>query len=95
MARKEGIVASYSHLSSIWSYGSTSQTYRREVVAAANRRVPEVGVGLGLNFSLYGKLGRDRIRIDAAPRLLAIALLSLAPERSGLCKAGVGSLSLF
>lgn len=45
----------YSHLSSIWSCGSTSQTYRREVVAAANRLVLEVGVGSGLNFSLYGK----------------------------------------
>ena len=31
------------------------QKYRREVVAAADGRVLEAGVGSGLNFPLYGK----------------------------------------
>jgi len=49
------------------------QKYRREVVAAANGRVLEVGVGLGLNFSLYGEQVEIVFGIDPSPRLLAIA----------------------
>ena len=49
------------------------QKYRREVVAAANGRVLEVGVGSGLNFSLYGKQVEIVFGIDPSPRLLAIA----------------------
>jgi ubiquinone/menaquinone biosynthesis C-methylase UbiE len=47
--------------------------YRREVVAAANGRVLEVGVGSGLNFPLYGKQVEIVFGIDPSPRLLAIA----------------------
>jgi ubiquinone/menaquinone biosynthesis C-methylase UbiE len=49
------------------------QKYRREVVAAANGRVLEVGVGSELNFSLYGKQVEIVFGIDPSPRLLAIA----------------------
>ena len=49
------------------------QNYRREVVAAANGRVLEVGVGSGLNFPLYGKQVEIVFGIDPSPRLLAIA----------------------
>ena len=47
--------------------------YRHEVVAAASGLVLEVGVGLGLNFSLYGKQVEVVFGIDPSPRLLAIA----------------------
>jgi ubiquinone/menaquinone biosynthesis C-methylase UbiE len=47
--------------------------YRREVVAAAEGRVLEVGVGSGLNFPLYGKQVEMVFGIDPSPRLLEIA----------------------
>ena len=49
------------------------EKYRREVVASANGRVLEVGVGSGLNFPLYGKQVEIVVGIDPSPRLLAIA----------------------
>jgi len=49
------------------------QKYRREVVAAANGRVLEVGVGSGLNFPFYGKQVEIVFGIDPSPYLLAIA----------------------
>src|ERR1035437_9630378 len=49
------------------------QKNRREGVAAANGRVLEVGVGSGLNFSLYGKQVEIVFGIDPSPRFLAIA----------------------
>lgn len=49
------------------------QKYRREVVAEANGRVLEVGVGSGLNFPHYGKRVEMVFGIDPSPRLLAIA----------------------
>lgn len=49
------------------------QKYRREVVAAANGRVLEVGVGSGLNFPLYDKRVEIVFGIDPSPRLLALA----------------------
>jgi ubiquinone/menaquinone biosynthesis C-methylase UbiE len=49
------------------------QKYRREVVAAADGRVLEVGVGSGLNFPLYDKRVEIVFGIDPSPRLLAIA----------------------
>jgi len=49
------------------------EKYRQEVVAAANGQVLEVGVGSGLNFSLYGKQVEVVFGIDLSPRLLAIA----------------------
>ena len=47
--------------------------YRRTAVAAARGRVLEIGVGSGLNFSLYGKEVELVYGIDPSPRLLAIA----------------------
>jgi ubiquinone/menaquinone biosynthesis C-methylase UbiE len=49
------------------------QKYRREVAAAANGRVLEVGVGSGLNFSLYGKQVEIVFGIDPSRHLLTIA----------------------
>jgi ubiquinone/menaquinone biosynthesis C-methylase UbiE len=49
------------------------EKYRREMVAAADGRVLEVGVGSGLNFPFYGKQVETVIGIDPSPRLLAIA----------------------
>ena len=47
--------------------------YRRAVVAGARGRVLEIGVGSGLNFSLYGKDAELVYGIDPSPQLLAIA----------------------
>lgn len=47
--------------------------YRREVVAAAEGRVLEIGVGSGLNFPFYGNRVEALIGIDPSSRLLAMA----------------------
>lgn len=52
---------------------SQLEKYRREVVANARGRVLEIGVGSGLNFSLYGKQVEFVIGIDPSSRLLAMA----------------------
>ncbi len=56
------------------------QKYRREMVAVANGRVHEVGVGSGLNVPLYGKQVEFVFGIDPSPRLLAIARRRAAPR---------------
>jgi ubiquinone/menaquinone biosynthesis C-methylase UbiE len=47
--------------------------YRREVIAAADGRVLEVGVGSGLNLALYGAQVETVVGIDPSPQLLAKA----------------------
>jgi ubiquinone/menaquinone biosynthesis C-methylase UbiE len=49
------------------------EKYRRAVVGAATGRVLEVGVGSGLNFSLYGNQVEIVFGIDPSIRLLVIA----------------------
>jgi SAM-dependent methyltransferase len=52
---------------------SRLQKYRREVVAAAQGRVLEIGVGSGLNLPFYGRQVELVVGIDPSPRLLAMA----------------------
>ena len=78
MARKEAVVNFYDRwvlppILDLVMRQHQLQKYRREVVAAANGRVLEVGVGSGLNFSRYGKQLEIVFGIDPSPRLLAIA----------------------
>lgn len=49
------------------------EKYRRAVVAAAHGKVLEVGVGSGLNFSIYGEQVEIVFGIDPSPGLLTIA----------------------
>lgn len=49
------------------------QKYRREVVGAADGRVLEIGIGSGLNFSLYSKQVEIVFGIDPSRHLLTIA----------------------
>jgi ubiquinone/menaquinone biosynthesis C-methylase UbiE len=47
--------------------------YRQRCVSAARGRVLEIGVGSGLNLSLYGAAAKEVVGLDASPRLLAMA----------------------
>jgi ubiquinone/menaquinone biosynthesis C-methylase UbiE len=51
----------------------TFATYRKRVVAAAEGRVLEIGVGSGHNFPFYPEGVRRVIGVDPSPKLLAIA----------------------
>jgi ubiquinone/menaquinone biosynthesis C-methylase UbiE len=78
LARREAVVNFYDHwilppILDLVMRQNQLEKYRREVVAAANGRVLEVGVGSGLNFPLYGKQVEIVFGIDPSPRLLAIA----------------------
>ena len=78
MARKEAIVNFYDRwvlppILDLVMRQRQLQKYRREVAAAANGRVLEVGVGSGLNFSHYGKQVEIVFGIDPSRHLLTIA----------------------
>lgn len=47
--------------------------YRERVISAAEGRVLEIGVGSGLNLSLYPARVREIIGLEPAPRLLAMS----------------------
>lgn len=47
--------------------------YRRRTIAAAEGRVLEVGIGSGLNLSLYGARVREVLGLEPSSRLLAVA----------------------
>ncbi|MGE0037733.1 MAG: class I SAM-dependent methyltransferase [Xanthobacteraceae bacterium] len=70
------------------------QKYGRAVVAAAQRRVLEVGVGSGLNFSFYGEQVEIVYGIDPSPRLLAMARrrATAAGVRAALLQASASAI---
>jgi ubiquinone/menaquinone biosynthesis C-methylase UbiE len=70
------------------------QKYRRAVVAAAQGRVLEVGVGSGLNFSYYGERVEIVYGIDPSPRLLALARrrAATAGVRAALLQASAAAI---
>jgi ubiquinone/menaquinone biosynthesis C-methylase UbiE len=70
------------------------QKYRRAVVAAAQGRVLEVGVGSGLNFPLYGQQVEIVFGIDPSPRLLALARrrAAAAGVRAALLQASAAAI---
>ena len=47
--------------------------YRRRLVSQARGRVLEIGIGSGLNLSLYGPAVEEILGIDPAPRLINMA----------------------
>lgn len=47
--------------------------YRERVIAGAEGRVLEVGIGSGLNLPFYGAQVREVLGLDPAPRLIAMA----------------------
>ena len=47
--------------------------YRKRVVAHAEGRVLEIGVGSGLNLPLYGSSVREIVALEVAPRLIGMA----------------------
>ena len=51
----------------------TFSAYRRRVVASAQGRVLEIGVGSGLNLPFYADAASPILGLDPSPRLLAMA----------------------
>ena len=47
--------------------------FRRRVIAGAEGRVLEIGIGSGLNLPLYGPSARTVIGLEPSPELLAMA----------------------
>jgi ubiquinone/menaquinone biosynthesis C-methylase UbiE len=47
--------------------------YRRRVLAGAEGRVLEIGIGSGLNLPFYGSQVRELFAVDPSPRLLEMA----------------------
>src|SRR5262249_3038362 len=48
-------------------------TYRERVLADAQGRVLEIGIGSGLNLPFYAQRAQQVIGLDPSPRLLAMA----------------------
>jgi ubiquinone/menaquinone biosynthesis C-methylase UbiE len=47
--------------------------YRERVIASAEGRVLEIGIGSGLNLPFYGPHVREIVGLEPAPRLIAMA----------------------
>src|SRR5215831_21120704 len=58
--------------------------YRERIVRRAEGRVLEIGVGSGLNLSLYTHRVSEVLGLDPHPRLLAMAAEKAATVRSKL-----------
>lgn len=49
------------------------EPYRRRVIAAAEGRVLEIGIGSGLNLPFYGTQAREILGLEPSPALIAMA----------------------
>ena len=98
MARKEAVVNFYDRwilppILDLVMRQHQLQKYRREVVAAANGRVLEVGVGSGLNFSRYGKQVEIVFGID--PSLSGQKGSTTFACATGICSPPFGIIAVF
>lgn len=70
------------HLVNLAMRNSHLVPYRERVIAGAEGRVLEVGIGSGLNLPFYSSQARDIFGLEPSPRL--IAMTRRAAERSSM-----------
>lgn len=61
------------HLINLSMRNRELQPYRERVIAQANGRVLEIGVGSGLNLPIYGAQVREIVGLEPVPRLISMA----------------------
>src|SRR5262245_23924015 len=84
------------HLVNLAMRNHDLQPYRERVVAAADGRVLEVGIGSGFNLPLYPSRVREVMGLDPSSRLLAMAgrKAALAPAPVTLLRGSAESMPL-
>jgi len=84
------------HLVNLAMRNHDLQPYRERVVAAAEGRVLEVGIGSGFNLPLYPSRVREVMGLDPSSRLLAMAgrKAALAPAPVTLLRGSAESMPL-
>jgi protein-L-isoaspartate O-methyltransferase len=64
--------------------------YRERVIASAEGRVLEIGIGSGLNLPFYGPEVREIVGLEPAPQLIAMARASRRTyARAGAVHRGI------
>lgn len=70
------------------------ERYRRDVISGACGRVLEIGVGSGLNLSLYGREAEVVVALDPSEQLLAMAHRRASQASAPVCFAAGSAVEM-
>ena len=82
------------HLVNLSMRNSRMAPYRERILARAEGRVLEIGVGSGENLPLYTNRANEIVGVEPHPRLLAMASLKRSRVRTKLIEGSAESLPL-